>query len=94
MQVDLLWPNALNPMKFVYFVNKYSVIVDAVLAVACVSHPLHDHCQVLTLCFVAVGLWKPHDPQASSTEAQFSQRSTHLTSYILGMQDAIHGLSL
>lgn len=32
MQVDLLWPNALNPMKFIYFVNKYSVIIDAVLA--------------------------------------------------------------
>lgn len=60
----------------------------------CVSCPLHGYCQVLTLCSVVVGLWKPHDPQASLPEAQFSQHSTHLTPYIPGMQDAIHNLSL
>ena len=37
-KVALLWPDIFSPMKVVYFVNKYSVVVDAVLAVACASH--------------------------------------------------------
>ena len=38
MKVALLWPDALSSMKVIYFVNKYSVMVDAVLAVSCASH--------------------------------------------------------
>ena len=39
-KVALLWPDVLSPMKVVYFLNKYSVIVDAVFAATSAFQPL------------------------------------------------------
>lgn len=66
MQVSLLWPNKLSAMKVVYFVSKYSVMVDAVLAAASASHVRYIIFPKTSRSWsVVVGSWKPEDPQAS-----------------------------
>ena len=50
MQVALVWPDVLTPTKFVYFVNKYSVIVDAAIAAASAFQLLSVVIDTLHIC--------------------------------------------